>query len=206
MNDSFLYHMYGIRDMHYCVTTYKGHSAIITLEPKENHFHVVKLMNDALDKVRRDAYRNIEDEDVRKAIKGTRWMLLSNSEDLKGREKLDAALRLNRPLFDAYYLKEDLRQIWMKLGKDEAEKYLDDWVERMRATGNKHLVKVANTVMAFCSGILSWYDHRISNGKVEGINNKIKVLKRVAYGYRDEEYFRLRLFALHDARITRNVG
>ena len=165
-----------------------------------------KLMNDALDKVRRDAYRNIEDEDVRKAIKGTRWMLLSNSEDLKGREKLDAALRLNRPLFDAYYLKEDLRQIWMKLGKDEAEKYLDDWVERMRATGNKHLVKVANTVMAFCSGILSWYDHRISNGKVEGINNKIKVLKRVAYGYRDEEYFRLRLFALHDARITRNVG
>ena len=94
----------------------------------------------------------------------------------------------------------------MKLGKDEAEKYLDDWVERMRATGNKHLVKVANTVMAFCSGILSWYDHRISNGKVEGINNKIKVLKRVAYGYRDEEYFRLRLFALHDARITRNVG
>ena len=171
-----------------------------------DHFHVVKLMNDALDKVRRDAYRNIEDEDVRKAIKGTRWMLLSNSEDLKGREKLDAALRLNRPLFDAYYLKEDLRQIWMQLGKDEAEKYLDDWVERMRATGNKHLVKVANTVMAFCSGILSWYDHRISNGKVEGINNKIKVLKRVAYGYRDEEYFRLRLFALHDARITRNVG
>ena len=106
MNDSFLYHMYGIRDMHYCGTTYKGHSAIITLEPKENHFHVVKLMNDALDKVRRDAYRNIEDEDVRKAIKGTRWMLLSNSEDLKGREKLAAALRLNRPLFDAYYLKE----------------------------------------------------------------------------------------------------
>lgn len=46
-------------------------------------------------------------------------MLLSNSEDLKGREKLDAALRLNRPLFDAYYLKEDLRQIWMQLGKDE---------------------------------------------------------------------------------------
>ena len=56
----------------------------------------------------------------------------------------------------------------------KGEKYLDDWVERMRATGNKHLVKVANTVMAFCSGILSWYDHRISNGKVEGINNKIK--------------------------------
>ena len=171
-----------------------------------DHFHVVKLMNDALDNVRRDAYRDLKDEDVRKAIKGTRWLLLSNSEDLKGRDKLDAALQLNRPLFDAYYLKEDLRQIWMQLGKEEAEKYLVDWAERMRTTGNKHLVKVANTVSAFRSGILSWYDHRISNGKVEGINNKIKVLKRVAYGYRDEEYFKLRLFALHDARITRNVG
>lgn len=171
-----------------------------------DHFHVVKLMNDALDKVRRDAYRDLRDEDVRKAIKGTRWLLLSNSEDLKGRDKLDAALKLNRPLFDAYYLKEDLRQIWMQRSKEEAEKYLVDWVGRMRATENKHLVKVANTVMAFRSGILSWYDHRISNGKVEGINNKIKVLKRVAYGFRDEEYFKLRLFALHDARITRNVG
>lgn len=59
----------------------------------------------------------------------------------------------------------------------KGEKYLDDWVERMRATGNKHLVKVANTVMAFCSGILSWYDHRISNGKVEGINNKVSIYK-----------------------------
>lgn len=75
-----------------------------------------------------------------------------------------------------------------------------------RNSGLKPLIKAANTIMSFRSGILSWYDHRVSNGKVEGINNKIKVLKRVAYGYRDEEYFKLRLFALHDARITRNIG
>ena len=96
-------------------------------------------------------------------------------------------------MFDAYYLKEDLRQIWMQLSKEEAEKYLVDWVGRMRATKKKHLVKVANTVMAFRSGILSWYDHRISNGKVEGINNKIKVIKRVAFGFRDFDYFFLRI-------------
>ena len=54
--------------------------------------------------------------------------------------------------------------------------------------------------------ILNWYDHRISNGVVEGINNKIKVLKRVAYGYRDMDYFQLRLFALHDQVITQNLG
>lgn len=171
-----------------------------------DHFHVVKLMNEAVDKVRRDAYRNVKDENVKKAIKGTKWLLMSNSEELGNREKLEKALSLNDSLFKAYYLKEDLRQIWMQLNKKDAEKKLLEWVEMMRETGITHLVKVANSVMGYRTGILSWYDHHISNAKVEGINNKIKVLKRVAYGYRDNDYFRLRLFALHDARITRNVG
>jgi transposase len=60
--------------------------------------------------------------------------------------------------------------------------------------------------MAHRTGILAWYDGHLSTARLEGINNKIKVLKRVAYGYRDEEYFKLRLFALHDSRITRNLG
>ena len=55
------------------------------------------------------------------------------------------------------------------------------------------------------SGILAWYDCHLSTGKVEGINNKIKVMKRNAYGFRDDKYFTLRLYALHDCRITRNV-
>lgn len=171
-----------------------------------DHFHVVKLMNEAVDKVRRDAYRDVKDKAVKKAIKGTRWLLMANSEALDNKEKLEKALSLNDSLFKAYYLKEDLRQIWMQVDKKDAETKLLEWVDMMRKTGIEHLVKVANTVMGYRTGILSWYDHRISNAKVEGINNKIKVLKRVAYGYRDEDYFRLRLFALHDARITRNVG
>lgn len=171
-----------------------------------DHFHVVKLMNEAVDKVRRDAYRDVKDKAVKKAIKGTRWLLMANSEALDNKEKLEKALSLNDSLFKAYYLKEDLRQIWMQVDKKDAETKLLEWVDMMRKTGIEHLVKVANTVMGYRTGILSWYDHRISNAKVEGINNKIKVLKRVAYGYRDEGYFRLRLFALHDARITRNVG
>lgn len=171
-----------------------------------DHFHVVKLMNEAVDKVRRDAYRDVKDKAVKKAIKGTRWLLMANSEALDNKEKLEKALSLNDSLFKAYYLKEDLRQIWMQVDKKDAETKLLEWVDMMRKTGIEHLVKVANTVMGYRTGILSWYDHRISNAKVEGINNKIKVLKRVAYGYRDEDYFRLRLFALHDARITRNAG
>lgn len=67
-------------------------------------------------------------------------------------------------------------------------------------------MKMASTVMAHRTCILAWYDCNISTGKVEGINNKIKVLKRTAYGFRDERYFKLRLFAIHDSHITRNVG
>ncbi len=135
---------------------------------------------------------------------------MANRKDLeesdKKTERLDRALELNKPLFEAYYLKEELRQIWMQGNKEVADKKLIEWVESMKATGNEHLIKTANTVMAYRSGILSWYDHHISNAKVEGFNNKIKVLKRVAYGFRDDQYFTLRLFALHDARITRNIG
>lgn len=171
-----------------------------------DHFHVVKLMNEAVDKVRRDACRDEKDKKVKKAIKGTKWLLMANGDELENKERLDQALALNRPLFDAYYLKEELRQIWMQLNKKDAEKKLLEWVDTMKATGNEHLITVANTVMAYRTGILNWYDYHVSNAKVEGINNKIKVLKRVAYGYRDEDYFKLRLFALHDARITRNVG
>ena len=64
----------------------------------------------------------------------------------------------------------------------------------------------AVTIRAYRTGIPAWYDCPISTGKVEGINHKIKVMKRVAYGFSDERYFRLRLYAQHDCRITLNVG
>lgn len=67
-------------------------------------------------------------------------------------------------------------------------------------------MKMAGTLLAHRRGILAWYDCHISTGKVEGINNKIKVMKRNAYGFRDDRYFTLRLYAQHDCRITRNVG
>ena len=90
--------------------------------------------------------------------------------------------------------------------KEDAEKVLADWVNQARESKIPQLQKMAMTVLAYRRGILSWYDCHISTAKVEGINNKIKVMKRNAYGFRDERYFKLRLYALHDCRITRNVG
>lgn len=113
---------------------------------------------------------------------------------------------MSEPLSQAYCLKEQLRGIWAQVNKEEAETIMQDWVRQARESKVPQLVKMAATVMAYRSGILTWYDCHISTGEVEGINNKIKVMKRTAYGFRDERYFELRLYALYDCRITRNVG
>lgn len=174
-----------------------------------DHFHVVKLMNDKLDDIRRVQYSMEKNVNKRKVLKGTRYLLLKNGKDIfdkNYRTRLDNALDLNKPLSQAYYLKEKLREIWTQEEKLDAEDVLTDWIRQAKESKISQLIKMANVLAAHRSGILAWYDCHISTGKVEGINNKIKVMKRTAYGIRDNTYFKLRLFALHDCRITRNVG
>ena len=141
-------------------------------------------------------------------LKGTHYLLLRNGADIFDKEyktRLDNALDMNKPLSQAYYLKEQLREIWMQPNKQAAEKVMLDWVKQAQESKVPQLMKMAVTIMAYRTGILAWYDCPISTGKVERINNKIKVMKRVAYGFRDERYSQLRLYALHDCRITPNV-
>lgn len=174
-----------------------------------DRFHVVKLMNEKLDDIRRVQYSMEKDVNKRKVLKGSRYLLLKNGEDIFDGEyktRLENALDMNKPLSQAYYLKEQLREIWTQSCKEEAEKVILDWIRQANESKVPQLVKMAYTVLGYRTGILAWYDCNISTGKVEGINNKIKVMKRTAYGFRDERYFKLRLYALHDCRITRNVG
>ena len=174
-----------------------------------DHFHVVKLMNEKLDDIRRKVYSMEKDINKRKVLKGTRYLLLGNGADIFDKQhktRLENALAMNEPLSKAYYLKEQLRQIWSQPMKAMAEKVLDDWIRQAEQSKITQLQKMAVTVKTYKKGILAWYDCHLSTGKVEGINNKIKVMKRNAYGFRDEKYFTLRLYALHDCRITRNVG
>ena len=166
-----------------------------------DHFHIVKLMNDKLDKVRRDTYNQETDENKRRLIKGQRWLLLANGNNLspKAEERLYKALDINRPLATAYYLKESLRRVWWLDNKHDAALVLDDWIEQARESGLKPMVTVADTFQRHRDGILAWYDCQITNGKLEGINNKIKTMKRQAYGYRDMDFFKLKLLSLHDS-------
>ncbi len=165
-----------------------------------DHFHVVKLMNEKLDEIRRAQYNLEKDINKRKVLKGTRYLLRNGTDifDKEYKTRLDNALDMNKPLSQAYYLIEQLREIWMQPNKQEAEKVMLDWVKQAQESKVPQLMKMAVTIMAYRTGILAWYDCPISTGKAEGINNKIKVMKRVPYGFRDESCFQLRLYALHD--------
>ena len=166
-----------------------------------DHFHIVKLMNEKLDKVRRDTYNQETDENKRRLIKGQRWLLLANGDNLspKAEERLFKALDINRPLATAYYLKESLRRVWWQDDRQDAAAILDDWIEQARQSGLRPIESIADTLARHRDGILAWYDYRISNGKLEGINNKIKTMKRQAYDYRDMPFFKLKLLSLHDS-------
>ena len=102
-------------------------------------------------------------------------------------------------------MKEQLREIWVQVDKEDAEKVLVDWVEQAKSSKIPQLQKMAMTILAYKRGILAWYDYYISTGKIEGINNKIKTMKRQAYGYRDQEFFELKILSMHDS-INRFVG
>ncbi len=171
-----------------------------------DHFHVIKLFNDQLSTLRRNLYHEAKDILQKKILKGTRWLLLKNPENLdsgkKEKDRLEEALQLNKPLSCAYYLKEDLRQIWLQKNKAKADRVLTDWIKRAQASGIKMLMKFAKTLSAYRSGILAYYDYRISSGPLEGTNNKIKTMKRMAYGFRDMEFFKLKIMAIHESKYA----
>lgn len=169
-----------------------------------DHFHVVKLFNERLADFRRQLQREAETKEQKKILKGTRWILLKNPENLRSdrreRQRLRAVLRLNRPLALAYYMKEDLRQIWQQPNKRAARKFLNGWIRRARLSGIPMLVKFADTLENHRDGILAYYRHRISTGPLEGLNTKITVMKRMAYGFRDPRFFMLRILGIHETK------
>jgi transposase len=169
-----------------------------------DHFHVIKLFNDKLSAFRRVLYHQLCSAHERKILKGTLWLLLKNPENLdpqkNERERLDEALRLNTPLATAYYLKEDLRQIWLQDNKRAARRLLHDWLARARASGISMLVQFAATLEEYQEGILAYYDYPISTGPLEGTNNKIKTMKRQAYGFRDHAFFKLKILGIHETK------
>ena len=171
-----------------------------------DHFHVVELFNDRLSDFRRELHREAEGPLGKKVLKGTRWLILKNPENLdesKGeRTRLEEALRINQPLATTYYMKEEFRHFWDQPTVAEATRFLDDWCRRAEASMLSVLKKMANTFQMHRTGLLNYHRCPISTGPLEGLNNKIKTLQRQAYGYRDQEFFQLRIYSIHLAKYA----
>lgn len=168
-----------------------------------DRYHIMALINQAIEDLRREQQRELDDLG-KKTLKGNRFLLLRNYEDLKPDRKarLDALLQANQPLFIIHSMKEQLRLFWDKENWDAAKTFLETWCQDALQSGIKHLVKVAKTLAGYRTGLLNYFKHPITSAMVEGINNKIKTLKRQAYGFRDKEYFKLRLYHLHTQRYA----
>ena len=112
-------------------------------------------------------------------------------------ERLREALKLNEPLAIAYHLKDQLNEIWEQDDQETAQALLMDWIVYAESTGIRILKQFAKTLRFHAWGILAWYDHPISTGPLEGTNNKIKTMKRQAYGFRDPEFLMLKILGIH---------
>lgn len=167
-----------------------------------DRFHVIKLYNEKLSDLRRDLYRQLADTMQKDVLKGVRWLLLKRPENLDASrrepQRLREALRLNEPLAIAYHLKEELNEIWEQDDQETAQALLMDWIVYAESTGIRILKQFAKTLRFHAFGILAWYDYPISTGPLEGTNNKIKTMKRQAYGFRDPEFLKLKILGIHE--------
>jgi transposase len=157
-------------------------------------FHVIQAYSRVIDKVRnREAERAAEDHKA--VFKGSKYLLLRNVENLRPSQKgqLRELLELNANLNKVYVLKEHLKRLWDYTYPAVAERHLDEWINMARNSRIEPLKEFAKMLDRRRDGVLSHCRFKINNGRIEGTNNKIKVVKRKAYGFHDDEYFILKI-------------
>jgi transposase len=159
-------------------------------------FHVLRHLADALDAVRRSEYKRVNEKE-RRFIKGQRYHLLSRQAnlDLNARKALKLLLQANRRLHRAYVLKESFGQLWDYNHPTWARKFFEAWKTQLRWSRLKPYQKFAALVERHWDGIVSYChpENKVSLGFMEGLNNKIRVIQRRAYGIKDKEYLRLKV-------------
>jgi len=159
-------------------------------------FHILKHLSDALDEVRKKEYARLTG-DKRKYIKGTKWILLSNRENLThdGKVSLKELMRANNRLSKAYLLRESFGQLWSYRSEAWARKFFENWKKSLKWQRLKSYEKFAELIERHWDGIAAYCEpeNKVPLGFVEGLNNKIRVIQRRAYGIRDEEYLKLKI-------------
>lgn len=162
-------------------------------------FHVVaKYGREVIDRVRVDeANRVRDDRRARHLVKGSRWLLLRNRENVPAADqvRLDELLAANQALMTVYVLKDDLKALWHYRHTGYARAFWDGWRRRAMSSGIEPLKTFARRLQPYLDGILAHCRWPLGTNIIEGINNTIKVIKRMAYGFRDDRYFFLKIRA-----------
>ena len=159
-------------------------------------FHIVRHLGQALDKVRKSEYARLSGN-KRRYIKGQKYTLLSRWENLtlEGRHALKTLLAANKRINTAYLLKESFGQLWSYEREGWARRFFENWRSSLKWQRLKPYEKFAAMINHHWDGIAAYCkpENKVSLGFVEGLNNKIRVIQRRAYGLRDEEYLRLKI-------------
>jgi len=159
-------------------------------------FHVVANFNRVIDKVRNSEYHKATKED-KAVFKGSKYLLLKNRKNLKTqdqRQHLKQLLALNETINTVMILKDKLKHIWTYRSRAWAAKALASWCSLARSLNHPSVTAFAKTLQRYRYGIVNHCDYPIHTGKLEGVNNKIKVIKRKAYGFHDLRYFTLKIY------------
>jgi transposase len=161
-------------------------------------FHILRHLGEALDKVRKQEYGRLDGK-KRKFIKGQKYALLSHRQNLRGsaRKNLKVLLAANKRLNTAYVLKESFDQLWDYSSETWARKFFENWRDQLKWQRLGPYEKFAEMIDTHWDGIAAYCkpENKVALGFVEGLNNKIRVFQRRAYGLRDEEYLRLKVLS-----------
>jgi transposase len=172
-------------------------------------FHIMRHLSKALDEVRRCEYKRLSGQD-RSYIKGQRYTLLSRRENLNldGRRALKKLLQANKRLNTAYVLKEAFGELWNYRTERGAHAFFERWKDSLKWQRLEPYRKFSTLIESHWDGIASYCnpENKVSLGLVEGVNNKIRVLQRRAYGYRDEDYLKLKIVAAFLPPLSRNAN
>ena len=174
------------------------HAVLPDVSVVADRFHVVQNLHAVIHKVRREAQKDAVDDDQRAQLKGLRYLLLKNAHNLTNadKERLARLATAQPDLLHLWQLRQDLYDWYeTKTTPERARLTLDAWIADARQLGLKHLDAFCDTLAAWQTEIVNLFHHRITSGFVEGMNSKIRVLKRIAFGIPNFEHFRLRVIA-----------
>lgn len=157
-------------------------------------FHVIAEYLRMIDRVRNEEYRAAFNTGKR-VIKGSKYLLLKNEENLteNQKERLKELLSVNETLNTVYILKDELKRLWECRANEESSSFLEAWMGKAMASANKELIKFAKKLRRYSYGLINHATCHINSAKLEGVNNKIKVIKRRSYGFHDLTYFILKI-------------